>query len=105
MKMPLRSCWPSSVTPAPDDRLRRPDGGDEAEAPLAVHGDDPDGLADVVAGRELEGPEGRLDAGLLHGRLQLGAVAGDVGEGEVGPLGGVGQDEHARVRLGGKLVW
>src|SRR5207245_9413729 len=77
---------------------------EEGDAAVAVNLDDPHRLLDVVVRRELERTERGLDVYGLHSRPQLVAVAGQVGESEVGALGGVGNDLDGRVALRRELV-
>ena len=62
----------------------------EVVAALAVHGDYPDWLGDVVVGGEAEFSERGFLVDLLQGGLEGLAVSGQVVKGQVGVLGRIG---------------
>src|ERR1700682_3836645 len=98
-----REEWGTGAGP-PRSASARVDLVDEGEAALAVHLDDAYGLLHVVNAGELELAKRGLNVDRLHRRAQLGAVTREVGEGQVGALGGIGEDLDSRVALGSELV-
>src|SRR5579864_77267 len=98
MNIALTICWSirsshqkrrggSGRAPPEHRLLTGVDPVNEREPAAAIHLDDPNGLFDVMRARELELAERGLDVDGFHRGAELVAVAIQVGERQVGPLG------------------